>query len=71
MELEKLKPNSIKGIDFIQIPELPEAQRNEFISWLEKDQIITISTNNKVYPQCVQYSIYNDWFNKTTSRADC
>jgi hypothetical protein len=64
MELEKIKPTTFRGIDFIQIIEIPDDQRQDFISWLTQDQIITVATNKKVYSRCVQYSLYNEWYNR-------
>ena len=60
--MEKLESRTYRGIDFIQISELPNEQYNSFMEWVGKDSIITIKMEGQAQKNCVQYSDYSYWY---------
>lgn len=62
LEMEKLESKLFKGIEFIQLGDLPDEQYKAFMSWVGQGGIITIRMNGKTCKDCVQYSDYSYWF---------
>ena len=60
--MEPISPQSYKGIIFIQINMLPEAQRHQFIEWLPETRKIKIQAGNYILKDCVTYNDYKFWF---------
>jgi len=62
---EKIDQDVFRGIHFIRISNLPEDQREILKNWISKDQVIKIMTGiNKIFSDCVQYHIYEEWYAK-------
>lgn len=59
----KVKAENYKGIDFVRISQLPEAQKELIAATLPSDQIIKILKENELLSDCVQYKHYVTWFN--------
>lgn len=51
-----------KGIDYVRVGELPEAQREAIQKWLDPSVMIKIMTPSGIMRDCVQYKDYQDWF---------
>ncbi|UII22177.1 hypothetical protein [Fulvivirga ligni] len=51
-----------KGIDYVRVGELPEAQREAIQQWLNPGVMIKIMTPSGIMRDCVQYRDYQDWF---------
>ncbi len=53
-----------KGIEFVRISSLSEAQKNIFWQSFDKNKIIKILKNNSLLNDCIQYHDYTEWLNK-------
>lgn len=62
--MKKIKPKHYRGIEYIQITDLPATQIKPFLEWIPSSEIIKIITENKLLTQCVQYRNYTEWFEK-------
>ena len=51
-----------RGIHYIRISPLPEEQKDQFVKWLPRDQIIKIQVEQDIYNDCVQFHHYEHWF---------
>lgn len=51
-----------KGIEYIQLTELPEIQRALMLETLNKDLFIKIMIDGKIVSDCVQYKDYSFWY---------
>lgn len=49
-----------KGIEYVQLQELPLAQQDKLMS--RNDLFIKIMIEGKVVGQCIQYKDYNFWY---------
>ena len=56
---EELK---FRGIHYVRISQLPQEQKDMFLRWLPKDQVIKIQIDQDILPDCVQYHHYEHWF---------
>ncbi len=52
-----------KGIEYIQLNELPEAQRNHLVQTISKELFIKIMIDGKIVNECLQYKDYSFWYN--------
>ena len=52
-----------KGIEYIQLAELPEAQQASMLQTISKDLFIKIMIDGKIVSDCLQYKDYTFWFN--------
>ena len=52
-----------KGIEYIQLNELPEAQRNHLVQTISKELFIKIMIDGKIVNDCLQYKDYSFWYN--------
>ncbi|MDH5381693.1 MAG: hypothetical protein OEW75_12615 [Cyclobacteriaceae bacterium] len=68
--MTKIKSRLFKGIEFIQLRDLPANQKNNFLEWLDKDNIINIQVGSKVEKDCVQYSDYCYWFEQQENNTE-
>jgi hypothetical protein len=61
--MSKLPAKSFRGIEFIQLSELPFDQSTAFKDWAKgRDVLIKILINNKILDDCILYSRYLEWF---------
>ena len=59
-----------KGIEYIQLDELPLEQQELMISTINTSLFIKIMIDGKIISQCLQYRDYSKWYdqkNKTVS----
>jgi hypothetical protein len=52
-----------KGIEYIQLNELPEAQRDHLVQTINKGLFIKIMIDGKILNDCLQYRDYSFWYN--------
>jgi hypothetical protein len=52
-----------KGIEYIQLDELPVTQRDFLVNTINKDLFIKIMIDGKIINECLQYKDYSFWYN--------
>jgi hypothetical protein len=58
----KVKSKVFKGIEYVQLSELPKEQVALLTKTLNNDLIIKILIAGKVYNDCIQFKDYVSWF---------
>lgn len=58
----KVSPKNFKGINYIQVNQLPKDQYEKFIQTTPKSLHIKILIEGKVVAGCVQYKDYSLWY---------
>jgi len=58
-----------RGIEYVRLGELPEAERELIKNWLEGDSIIKIKTENELMVDCIQYKEYKQWYKTIYTNA--
>lgn len=58
-----IEAKNYKGIQYIQVSELPQGQRESMIRTVNKELLIKILIDGKVVSDCLQYKDYSFWFN--------
>ena len=53
-----------KGIEYVQVNELPQAQREALPRSINPDLFIKILIDGKVISGCLQYKDYNRWYSE-------
>ncbi len=59
---DKANEKIFRGIHYIRISQLPQDQKESFLRWLPRDQVIKIQIDQDILPDCVQYHHYEHWF---------
>jgi len=59
---KKSEEKVFRGIHYIRVSQLPHEQKDMFMKWLPRDQIIKIQIEQDILPDCVQYHHYEHWF---------
>lgn len=57
------KVKIFKGIEFIELDDLPSEQAASFMEWASRDAFIKILIKDKVVSNCIQYKEYKRWYN--------
>ena len=52
-----------KGIEYIQVSELPPTQREKISDSLNNDLLIKIMIDGKIVSDCLQFKDYSFWYN--------
>jgi hypothetical protein len=52
-----------KGIEYVQLNELPLAQREKISETLNTDLFIKIMIDGKIVSECLQFKDYSFWYN--------
>ena len=62
--LQRMKINSenFKGIEYIQLNELPDDQRQKILESLNRNFLIKILIDGKIVSNCLQYKDYSFWY---------
>lgn len=55
-------PKLYKGIEYVQLGELPEEQRARIKESLNQEFFVKILVNGKLYQDCILYKDYSYWF---------
>ena len=58
----KVQPKSFKGIEYIQVSQLPPDQYEKFQQTINKSLYIKILIDGKVISGCIQYKDYTLWY---------
>jgi desulfoferrodoxin (superoxide reductase-like protein) len=58
----KVNSKIYKGIEYIQLSDLPKEQQALIIQHLDEDFFIKILVENSVISHCIQYKDYVMWF---------
>lgn len=59
----KVLAENYKGIEYVRISKLPEAQKAILAAALPSDHIIKILRENELLTDCVQFKHYEAWYN--------
>ncbi|HYG00855.1 MAG TPA: hypothetical protein VD927_00360 [Chryseosolibacter sp.] len=51
-----------KGIEYIQLEELPQAQQEMMIKTINNSLFIKIMIDGKIIANCLQYKDYSNWY---------
>lgn len=51
-----------KGIEYVQVSELPQTQREILIQTINPDHFIKLLVDGKIISGCLQYKDYNKWY---------
>lgn len=51
-----------KGIEYVQVNELPQAQRDFLTQTINPDLFIKLLMDGKIIGGCLQYKDYNKWY---------
>ena len=58
----KVESKIYKGIQYIQLSELPVAQQEHLLRTLRSDYFIKIMIDGSIVGQCIQYKDYERWY---------
>lgn len=58
----KVGARLFKGIEFVQLQDLPPIQKGQIISSLDKSLLIKIKCDDKILVDCLQYKHYMLWY---------
>jgi len=68
--MEKLKPVSYRGIDYILLKDLPNEQKKIFLTWANEDTIFKIQHNETLIKDCILFSDYIFWYDNILSKTE-
>lgn len=58
----KVESKIFKGIEYVQLSELPQTQREELIQSIQPDLFIKLLIDGKIISGCLQYKDYHRWY---------
>jgi hypothetical protein len=58
-----IEAKTYKGIDYVQLDELPQTQQERILQTLNNDLLIKIMIDGKIIKNCLQYKDYAFWYN--------
>lgn len=58
----KVERKIFKGIEYVQVAELPLVQREKLLQTINRDLFIKILMNDEVVSECLQFKDYSSWF---------
>lgn len=58
----KVDAKIFKGIEYVQISELPQAQREIITQTINSDLFIKLLVDGKIISGCLQYKDYSNWY---------
>jgi len=58
----KILSKVFRGIEYIQIGQLPQAQREKLLETINQNLFIKILIDGKVVRDCLQYKDYDMWY---------
>jgi hypothetical protein len=58
----KVDSKIFKGIEYVQISELPQAQRELLTQTINPELFIKLLVDGKIISGCLQYKDYNTWY---------
>ena len=61
----KVDSKIFKGIEYVQVSELPQAQREELTESINRELFIKLLIDGKIISGCLQYKDYNKWYGES------
>lgn len=58
----KVDAKIFKGIEYVQVSELPQSQREILTQTINPDLFIKLLIDGKIISGCLQYKDYNHWY---------
>lgn len=58
----KVDAKIFKGIEYVQVSELPQAQREILLQTINPELFIKLLVDGKIISGCLQYKDYNIWY---------
>lgn len=58
-----------KGIEYVQLDDLPFEQKERIQKTLNRDFFIKILVNGVILSNCIQYKDYRNWFEEVFSKS--
>ena len=58
----KVDAKIFKGIEYVQLSELPQAQREILTQTINPELFIKLLVDGKIISGCLQYKDYNNWY---------
>jgi hypothetical protein len=58
----KVDCKNYKGIEYVQLNELPQTQQDKLISSLGEQEFIKILIDGRIVGRCIQYKHYSAWY---------
>jgi hypothetical protein len=58
----KVDTKIFKGIEYVQVSELPQSQREILTQTINPDLFIKLLIDGKIISGCLQYKDYNNWY---------
>ena len=58
----KVESKIFKGIEYVQLKELPQSQQDRIIHTINHNLFIKIMIDGKILSQCLQYKDYDIWY---------
>ena len=58
----KVDSKIFKGIEYVQVSELPQAQREVLAQTINPELFIKLLVDGKIVSGCLQYKDYNHWY---------
>lgn len=58
----KAESKTFKGIDYVQVSELPQAQREILSRTINSEVYIKLLIDGKIVSGCLQYKDYSKWY---------
>lgn len=66
----KVNSRIYKGIEYIQLNDLPDDQQQKLRETLSEDSLIKILIDKNIISNCLQYKYYEVWFDSVFVRAN-
>ena len=60
----KITREEYKGIEYVQIQNLPHEQKVAIQNWIDRDNVFTIMIGSDLVKDCIQYSDYCFWYDQ-------
>lgn len=58
----KVNSTIFKGIEYVQLSQLPEEQREKILETINRNLIIKIMIDEKIVGNCLQFKDYEVWY---------
>ena len=58
----KVDAKIFKGIEYVQLSELPQSQREILTQTINPDLFIKLLVDGKIISGCLQYKDYSNWY---------
>jgi hypothetical protein len=65
----KVNSKIYRGIEYVQLNELPQEQKEKLLQELHDDFLIKILIDDTVIRNCIQYKDYEFWFDNVYKRS--